>query len=345
MKRSYTVLLGGVMVFAAACGEQPAAPGASQAVYTAAHPAFANVFQAPGEHVHILPVNTAAYAPFLADAGRPGGDARTGGSRTSGTGIYYHGGPIIVNPQIAAIYWSTGMLYNGGPTPGTFGPGSADGSLVGLFMRSDGGSPYFNINNTYTNSLGQHVTNALSYTQYWADNTNVPASGASVSDAAVQAEVVKGFTSGALTFDGSTLYAVFSGPGVNLGGGFGTQYCAYHGHFTWNGNDVKYAVMPYNITYPSACTAGSGISPTSDYAAAAEVNTLAHETEETMTDEDLNAWYDKRGNENADKCAWNFGATSSGATGVYNQTMGGVHWLIQMNWVNAGSGGCLQHWP
>jgi hypothetical protein len=345
MRRWQAVALGGAVAIAAACSEQPAAPTASQQMeYTAAHPAFSSLFQAPGEHVHILPVNGAASAPFLAEGNRGAGPG-VGSARSRGTGINYHGGPIIVSPQIAAIYWSTGTLFNGGPAAGTKGAGSADGSLVGLFMRSDGGSPYFNINSTYTNSAGQHVANSLVYTEYWADNTNVPASGANVSDAAVQAEVVKGFTSGALTFNSSTLYAVFSGNGVNLGGGFGTQYCAYHGHFTWNGNDVKYAVMPYNATYPSACTDGTGISPKSDFAAAAEVNTLAHETEETMTDEDLNAWYDTRGNENADKCAWNFGTTHSGTTGTYNQTMGGVNWMIQMNWVNAGSGGCLQHWP
>jgi len=349
MKRWHALALGGgVVAFAAACSDQPAAPTAQQpATFTAAHPAFADLFQGPGEHVHILPVNTAPFAPFLADAGRgPGGDARGGGqARPRGTGISYHGGPIIVSPQIATIYWSSGTLFNGGPAPGTFGSGSNDGSLVGLFLRSLGGTGYWNINSTYTNSAGQHVSNSLSYTQYWADNSGAPSSGATVSDAAVQAEVIRGFTTGALTYNASTLYAVFSGNGVNLGGGFGTQYCAYHGNFNWNGHDVKYAVMPYNATYPSACTDGTGISPTSDFAAAAEVNTLAHETEETMTDEDLNAWYDSRGNENADKCAWNFGTTKSGATGTYNQTMGGVNWMIQMNWVNAGSGGCLQHWP
>ena len=215
---------------------------------------------------------------------------------------------------------------------------------MGLFLSNLGGTGYWNINSTYTDGSGQSVANTLAYTRYWADNSGAPASGATVSDAAVQAEVVKGFTSGALTYDPSTLYAVFSGPGVNLGGGFGTQYCAYHGHFNWSGYDVKYAVMPYNATYPSACTDGTGISPKSDFAAAAEVNTLAHETEETMTDEDLNAWYDRRGYENADKCAWNFGTTRSGSTGTYNQTIGGVNWLIQMNWVNANSGGCLQQW-
>ena len=338
----------------AACAEPPSAPQqaqqqSQQAAFTAAHPAYEGLIFSPGSHVHVLPTRS-AYTEILGglayargDGGA--GDAKPGGGgRTGGTGISYHGGPVVLTPTIAAIYWYNGTLYAGGPAAGTHGAGSGDGSLVGLFMRSLGGTGYWNINNTYYNGSGQHVPNSLGYSQYWADG-NAPASGANVSDAAVQAEVVAGFTAGALTFDPNTLYAVFSGPGVNLGGGFGTSYCAYHGHFSWNGNDVKYAVMPYNITYPSACTAGSGISPTSDYAAAAEVNTLAHETEETMTDEDLNAWYDRRGNENADKCAWNFGTTSSGSTGTYNQTIGGVHWLIQMNWLDANSGGCVQHWP
>lgn len=270
-----------------------------------------------------------------------------GGGTSTNTGISYHGGPVIAAPQVAAIYWSATTIYNGGPTPGTSGPGSSDGSLVGLFMRALGGSPYWNINSTYTDGSGASVGNTLAYPAFWADGNNAPVSGQNVTDAEVMNEVTASFTAngGPLAYDPSTLYIVFSGPGVNLGGGFGSSYCAYHGRFTWNGNDVKYAVMPYTASYPSACTAGTGISPSSDFAAAAEVNVVAHETEETATDEDLNAWYDRRGYENADKCAWKFGTTQSGATGTYNQTIGGVNWLIQMNWVNAGSGGCLQHWP
>ncbi len=344
MRRWRALALGGAVLVWAACSEQPAAPRqGQQAEFSAAHPAWSDLFQSPGSHVHILPVNNAVSAPLFSfdGNGAVSGKASKGGS---GTGIYYHGGPIIYNTNIAAIYWAGTTIYSGGPAPGTAGSGSTDGSNVGLFMRSDGGSPYFNINTTYYDGTGAHVNNSLTYTQYWADNANAPASGASVSDAAVQAEVVNGFTSGALTYDPSTLYAVFSAPGVNLGGGAGTQYCAYHGHFTWNGNDLKYAVMPYAAYYGTSC-AVSGASPTSDPAAAAEVNVLAHETEETTTDEDLNAWYDRRGYENADKCAWNFGTTTSTSTGTANQTMGGVNWLIQMNWVDAGSGGCVQHWP
>ena len=41
---------------------------------------------------------------------------------------------------------------------------------------------------------------------------------------------------------------------------------------------------------------------------------IAHELEEAATDPDLNAWYDSRGYENADKCAWTFGTTYTART-------------------------------
>jgi hypothetical protein len=268
-----------------------------------------------------------------------------GGKPKSGTGILYHGGPIIPIQNVVAIYWASSPIYNGGPAPGT-GTGAQDGSLVGFFLRQLGGSPYFNINTTYFDGSGARVQNVVQYTQYWASNTNVPASGSTVSDAQVQAKVVEGFTTGNLTYDPSTLYAVFSGSGVNLGGGFGTQYCAYHGHFTNGSQDIKYAVMPHDADFVNGCTALTG-SPNNDFAADAEVNTLAHETEETTTDPDLNAWFDRRGFENADKCAWTFGTTYTTANNgsTANMNLGGKDFLIQRNWVNAGSGGCLTRYP
>jgi len=39
------------------------------------------------------------------------------------------------------------------------------------------------------------------------------------------------------------------------------------------------------------------------------VSVMAHELEETISDPNLNAWYDSTGAENADKCAWTFGTT------------------------------------
>jgi hypothetical protein len=275
----------------------------------------------------------------------PRGYAR-GAAKPANTGIFYHGGPLFTaQTRVVAIYWSGATIYNGGPNPGATGTGSQDGSLVGAFLRNLGGSPYFNINSTYVDGSGTHVTNSVAYTRFWATTANAPTSGQTVSDAQVQAVIVSGLGSGALTFDNSTLYVVFSGPGVNLGGGFGSQYCAYHGHFSSGGRDVKYAVMPHDADFVSGCTALAG-SPNNDFAADAEVNTLAHETEETTTDEDLNAWYDRRGEENADKCAWTFGTTYTTSNGsTANMNLGGSDYLVQRNWVNSGHGGCLVQYP
>ena len=75
------------------------------------------------------------------------------------------------------------------------------------------------------------------------------------------------------------------------------------------------------------------------------------ETEGTTTDENLNAWYDFFGNENADECAWQFGTTFPGINGAQaNAAIGGKDFLIQLNWVDASDAagnpiGCRNHWP
>ena len=277
----------------------------------------------------------------------PAGQTRPSASALStaatDNGIYYHGGLAIHAQNVAAIYWSYRPIYNGGPLPGTTGPGSADGSLIGFFLSHLGGSSYYNINTTYYDAARTPILNSVTYTQYWAATTNVPLPGIPVSDSQLQAEIVAGFTGGQLTYDPNTLYFVFSDALVNLGGSFGSVYCAYKGHFAWNGNDVKYAAMPHEIDYYPCI--GSYTSPNNDPAADAEVNDIAHETEETQTDPDRTAWYDNAGNENADKCWMNFGkmyTTANGATA--NVQIGGKDFLVQQNWVNANGGGCVLSW-
>ena len=81
-------------------------------------------------------------------------------------------------------------------------------------------------------------------------------------------------------------------------------------------------------------------SPNGDMGADAMASVIVHEIEEAATDPQLNAWYDSRGYENADKCAWNFGTTSTASGYKYNLTMNGRRYYIQQNWVNASGGYC-----
>jgi hypothetical protein len=264
----------------------------------------------------------------------------------AGTGIYYHGGPVLqAATNVVAVYWASSPIYVGGPAAGTTGSGAQDGSLVGYFLSHLGGSSYFNINTTYTDGSGRHIANVVNYNGFWANNTNAPTGTANISDGAMIAMLQSGFNSGALSYDPSTLYAIFTSGKVNLGGGFGTQYCAYHTHGTVSiggvAKTVLYAAMPYDQAYPGACTNGTG-APNGDAGADSEVNTLAHEIEETTTDEMANAWWDRQGYENADKCAWTWGTTSTVGGGVWNITIGTKHFLVQQNWINSGSGGCRQ---
>jgi hypothetical protein len=67
---------------------------------------------------------------------------------------------------------------------------------------------------------------------------------------------------------------------------------------------------------------------------------IAHELVEAVSDPLLNAWFDAAGNENADKCAWTFGATTPLNGYNYNMTASGRKYLIQQNWVPIGAGSC-----
>ncbi|HET9184067.1 MAG TPA: hypothetical protein VFP59_18210 [Candidatus Angelobacter sp.] len=85
------------------------------------------------------------------------------------------------------------------------------------------------------------------------------------------------------------------------------------------------------------------------------INVLSHEQFEAITDPDLNAWFDSNGEEDSDKCNFNFGVTSTctstsicsaagkSAAAKFNQTFGSNDWMIQQQWENSAGGKCVQH--
>jgi hypothetical protein len=133
---------------------------------------------------------------------------------------------------------------------------------------------------------------------------------------------------------------VLTSSDVTATSGFCTQYCGWHTHGTIGGSDIKYSFVGNPDRCPSACSAQT-TGPNGNAGADGMASIISHELEEAVTDPDLNAWYDRTGQENADKCAWTFGTTHTASNGsLYNVTLGSRNFLIQRNWVNSGNGFC-----
>jgi len=251
------------------------------------------------------------------------GDA--GKAKPSRNGINYHGGPLMLGTTHVYYIWY-----------GNWSGNSATSILTNL-AQNIGGSPYFNINTTYYDGSNQHVSNSVQYLSSTTDNYS---RGTSLSDSAIQAVVSSALSSGRLPYDTSGVYFVLTSADVTASSGFCTQYCGWHTHGTINGLDIKYSFIGNPDRCPSACAAQT-TSPNGNAGADGMASIIAHELEEAETDPDLNAWYDTRGMENADKCAWTFGNTSTAPNGSqYNVTLGSMNYLIQRNWVNASGGYC-----
>jgi hypothetical protein len=246
-------------------------------------------------------------------------------ARVRGSGISYHGGPVMTaGPNVYYIWYGNWS-------------GNTATTILTDFANAIGGSPYFNINTTYYNGSGTHVANVVSYK---GSTTDSYSHGTTLSDSAVQAVVSSAITSGKLPKDTNGVYFVLTSQDVNESSGFCTQYCGWHTNGSISGSDIKYSFVGNPARCPSACAAQT-TSPNGNAGADGMASIIAHELEEATTDPDLNAWYDNRGYENADKCAWTFGTEKTASNGSkYNVTLGSRQYLIQQNWVNAGSGSC-----
>ena len=276
---------------------------AALSIFALASLAFAQrIDDTNGKHTQLYPTKD-----------HPQGWAKPGGGGAQN--LSYHGGPVITSAKSVAIFW--------GPS---WGHGSNLDDPVALelqsFFNAFGRTGEYNVITQYS---GIHQTDLSA--NIWWDQTTPPAN---VTDAALIAEVTKYLATHAA--DASTVYSVFL-PATSYSS-FGTStscggphlvYCAYHSNFNYNGTDVKYSSLPYPSCGGCHWT---GFSVANDFE-----HFACHETREAVTDPDGNAWYDRRGSEADDKCAWS-PAPFIGTGGF------GYQW----EWSNAASG-CVQTAP
>ncbi len=282
-----------------------------------------------GEVVHVLPAPAAIHSPHdtqPTDAVRTGKLSVFPASYGSGN-LLNHGGHQIPFAGFFAIYWN-GTVAN---SAGSQGQGTLR-AAVNLFVHDFSGASYTQTDKSADYSIIQQYSAAdtIQPVLAWAgDFVDAKAKQNSFSDSKVRNYLAGLFNSGTVTADPNTIFGVYFPAGMKIslqGGTSCSAFCGYHGNFTYNGQDIKYAVFPY--TDCRACSLPGK--------AVADMLTIvtSHEIREAATDPDLNAWYDAAGYEADDKCAWH---------NLYQMTKG--NFWVQPEYSNGGGAfpgpGCI----
>jgi hypothetical protein len=188
-------------------------------------------------------------------------------------------------------------------------------SWLGKFYSGMSGSSYAGTTSEYTQAGGAHVGTTIKVNSGITDVSAAPQHAPSTYDVLTEvARVISNPTS-----DG--YYPVYTDTPRGHAG-----YCAWHSAGTINGVTVQFAFF-FHLDGDPGCDPHS-TSTAYSQGVAALANVSGHELSEALTDPQLNAWYDRSGEENADKCARTFGHPLL-------RFSDGTQWKVQGNWSNA----------
>jgi len=280
---------------------------ATSSVVLADPPADSN---AGGQSAHEL---THGNGPAMRGIHWARGEAGSHAKPSRSPNMTFHGGKIMPTVKSKAIFW---------------GPSWANSTFVGdkitgldQWYTAHSGSNYAATTNEYTGSNGSIDSTGFVHQGHIVDTSTATGGG---STSAILAEVCKQITAGNIQVDtgGNGYYPVYSD--VKRGN---AGYCAWHSAGTCSGQLVQFAFF-FNLDGDSGCDPQDTRTVHSQ-GLEALVNVTGHELEEARSDPaSPGAWYDGQGYENADKCAWTFGAPY--VTFPDNST-----WKIQGEWSNA----------
>jgi hypothetical protein len=276
--------------------------------------------------------------------------------------LEWHGGPVMTSHEAFAIFWS--------PSDHPF-PSGYRAAITQYFEDVAGDSElptnvysvsaqYFGSNGqvSYEDSFGGSVLDTTPYPSSGTCPTYTGINGASysvcITDTRIEEEVEAvvenaGWPSGL----GAAYYVVLPpevGSCISTSGSspcFDKQFCAYHSFVS--SADLVYA----NISYAPEDTSGCGVDeyPHGFVNGLADdtFSSISHEANESITDPELNAWFDEEGLENGDECrntpfGEDFGPALGGSLedeDLFNQSIDGSPYYLQQEWSND-IGDCAQ---
>jgi hypothetical protein len=222
----------------------------------------------------------------------------------------YHGGKIMTSAKVYPIFWGTSWpSYSGDKMTG-----------IDAFYAGWNNSRYAGTSTEYTGTNGR--VGAGSTSAVHVIDGSAASGGATTTP--ILNEVCKAIASGLVPNDtsGNGYYPVYTDLPRGTAG-----FCAWHSAGTCNGNLVQFAFF-FKLDGDAGCDPADTTTGHSQ-GLAAIANVTAHELAEALTDPaSPGAWYDSRGAENGDKCAWTFNVPSVTFSN-------GTQWKVQGEWSNA----------
>jgi hypothetical protein len=293
--------------------------------------------------------------PVERASGKGGGTGAKPNPRSNSL-LLYHGGPVMTANTDYALYWDPAGApelpagYEAGINR-WFGDLAHDSggllntdSVLAQYGQEGGGTAEYDV----------HFGGAL------IDTDPYPADGCSaaptcLTDAQLRSEIEGYAEAHELPVDLQHEYFLLTPAGIEScaeaaghscsDGASHAKYCAYHSFIQTGSGVLVYAVDPW--VQGLNCDFGEE-HPNADAADATIGGGLAHEHSESVTDPELNAWYDAKANEVADKCRTfkaiseygePLGKAPDGAD--YNQVIDGDLYYYQQMWSNEAEA-CVQ---
>jgi len=246
--------------------------------------------------------------------------------------IYYGGGPIMSGSTNLYV-----VFYGNWPAKSM--------SIINGYLSHLGGTHYYKVNTTYSDTTGAHIQNVVNYnptTNSIKDNYSL---GKNLSDAQVQTVISNAIAAGQLPNDPDNgVYFVLTAKDVSESASFGSfcvQFCGYHSpsNSIVTGETIKYSFVGNPAKCPTGCDGniavfGDTTTPNGDVGGDGTISIMFHELSESASDPNVTfsngAWGDLVTGESGDMCNFIYGTTKVAANGAhYNETINNKNYLIQ----------------